>query len=44
MKHEIGISQPSYLVEDWPNKYQVFSWNVRGTVNPLNGDYNGLNT
>lgn len=26
MKHEIGITQPSYLVEDWPNKYQVFSW------------------
>jgi flavin reductase (DIM6/NTAB) family NADH-FMN oxidoreductase RutF len=26
MKHEIGIEQPSYLVEDWPNKYQVFSW------------------
>ncbi|MBN1641218.1 MAG: flavin reductase [Anaerolineae bacterium] len=26
MKHEIGIEQPSYLVEDWPGKYQVFSW------------------
>jgi flavin reductase (DIM6/NTAB) family NADH-FMN oxidoreductase RutF len=26
MKHEIGISQPSYLVEDWPGKYDVFSW------------------
>ena len=26
MKHEIGIDQPSYLVEDWPNKYDVFSW------------------
>ncbi|MBN1139537.1 MAG: flavin reductase [Anaerolineae bacterium] len=26
MKHEIGINQPSYLVEDWPNKYTVFSW------------------
>jgi len=26
MKHEIGIVQPSYLVEDWPNKFQVFSW------------------
>ena len=26
MKHEIGIDQPTYLVEDWPDKYQVFSW------------------
>jgi flavin reductase (DIM6/NTAB) family NADH-FMN oxidoreductase RutF len=26
MKHEIGIDQPPYLVEDWPNKYNVFSW------------------
>jgi flavin reductase (DIM6/NTAB) family NADH-FMN oxidoreductase RutF len=26
MRHEIGIDQPPYLVEDWPNKYQVFSW------------------
>lgn len=26
MKHEIGIVQPDYLIEDWPNKYQVFSW------------------
>jgi flavin reductase (DIM6/NTAB) family NADH-FMN oxidoreductase RutF len=26
MKHEIGIAQPSYLVEDWPGKYDVFSW------------------
>jgi flavin reductase (DIM6/NTAB) family NADH-FMN oxidoreductase RutF len=26
MKHEIGIDQPPYLVEDWPDKYQVFSW------------------
>ena len=26
MKHEIGITQPDYLIEDWPNKYQVFSW------------------
>jgi flavin reductase (DIM6/NTAB) family NADH-FMN oxidoreductase RutF len=26
MKHEIGIDQPAYLVEDWPNKYRVFSW------------------
>jgi flavin reductase (DIM6/NTAB) family NADH-FMN oxidoreductase RutF len=26
MKHEIGIGQPPYLVEDWPGKYDVFSW------------------
>ena len=26
MKHEIGIVQPPYLVEDWPGKYAVFSW------------------
>ena len=26
MKHEIEISQPEYLVEDWPGKYDVFSW------------------
>jgi len=26
MKHEIGIDQPPYLVEDWPGKYDVFSW------------------
>ena len=26
MKHEIGIGQPTYLVEDWPGKYEVFSW------------------
>lgn len=26
MKHEIGITQPDYLIEDWPGKYQVFSW------------------
>lgn len=26
MKHEIGIQQPEYLVEDWPGKYDVFSW------------------
>jgi flavin reductase (DIM6/NTAB) family NADH-FMN oxidoreductase RutF len=26
MKHEIGIDQPSYLIEDWPGKYDVFSW------------------
>lgn len=26
MKHEIGVTQPPYLVEDWPGKYDVFSW------------------
>lgn len=26
MKHEIGIAQPECLVEDWPGKYEVFSW------------------
>ena len=26
MKHEIGITQPGYLVEDWPGKYEHFSW------------------
>jgi flavin reductase (DIM6/NTAB) family NADH-FMN oxidoreductase RutF len=26
MKHEIDITQPDYLVEDWPGKYDVFSW------------------
>ncbi len=26
MKHEISITQPDYLVEDWPGKYEVFSW------------------
>jgi flavin reductase (DIM6/NTAB) family NADH-FMN oxidoreductase RutF len=26
MKHEIGIDQPLCLVEDWPGKYDVFSW------------------
>ncbi len=26
MKHEFPISQPSYLVEDWPGKFEVFSW------------------
>lgn len=26
MKHEIGITQPPYLIEDWPGKYDVFSW------------------
>ena len=26
MKREIGITQPEYLVEDWPGKYDIFSW------------------
>lgn len=26
VKHEIGIEQPDYLVEDWPGKYRIFSW------------------
>jgi flavin reductase (DIM6/NTAB) family NADH-FMN oxidoreductase RutF len=26
MKHEIDITQPEYLIEDWPGKYEVFSW------------------
>jgi flavin reductase (DIM6/NTAB) family NADH-FMN oxidoreductase RutF len=26
MKQEIGITQPDYLIEDWPGKYEVFSW------------------
>lgn len=26
MKHEIGIAQPEYLIEDWPGKYDIFSW------------------
>ena len=26
MKHEFGIAQPECLVEDWPGKYEVFSW------------------
>jgi flavin reductase (DIM6/NTAB) family NADH-FMN oxidoreductase RutF len=26
MKHEIAIAQPEYLIEDWPGKYEVFSW------------------
>ena len=26
MKREISITQPGYLVEDWPGKYDVFSW------------------
>lgn len=26
MKHEIDITQPESLTEDWPGKYEVFSW------------------
>jgi len=26
MKREISITQPEYLVEDWPGKYDIFSW------------------
>jgi len=26
MKQEFEIEQPSYLVEDWPGKYEIFSW------------------
>ena len=26
MKCEIAITQPEYLVEDWPGKYEIFSW------------------
>jgi flavin reductase (DIM6/NTAB) family NADH-FMN oxidoreductase RutF len=26
MKYEIGIAQPDYLIEDWPRKFEVFSW------------------
>jgi flavin reductase (DIM6/NTAB) family NADH-FMN oxidoreductase RutF len=26
MKQEISITQPEYLVEDWPGKYEIFSW------------------
>ena len=26
MKHEIGITRPEVLIEDWPGKYEVFSW------------------
>ena len=26
VKHEIDITQPHYLVEDWPGKYEIFSW------------------
>jgi flavin reductase (DIM6/NTAB) family NADH-FMN oxidoreductase RutF len=26
MRREIDITQPEYLIEDWPGKYEVFSW------------------
>lgn len=26
MKREFSTAQPDYLVEDWPGKYDVFSW------------------
>jgi len=26
MKQEINVTQPEYLIEDWPGKYEVFSW------------------
>ncbi len=26
MKREIDIVQPDYLIEDWPGKYEIFSW------------------
>jgi flavin reductase (DIM6/NTAB) family NADH-FMN oxidoreductase RutF len=26
VKREIGVAQPEYLIEDWPGKYEVFSW------------------
>jgi hypothetical protein len=26
MKQEVSIAQPEYLIEDWPGKYEVFSW------------------
>jgi flavin reductase (DIM6/NTAB) family NADH-FMN oxidoreductase RutF len=26
MKREISITQPDYLVQDWPGKYEIFSW------------------
>ena len=26
MKREIDITQPDYLIEDWPGKYDIFSW------------------
>ena len=26
MKREISVTQPEYLIEDWPGKYEIFSW------------------
>lgn len=26
MKHEFSTTQPDYLIEDWPTKYDTFSW------------------
>ena len=26
MKHELGIQRPACLVEDWPGKFEAFSW------------------
>ena len=26
MKREISIAQPEHLIEDWPGKYEIFSW------------------
>ena len=26
MKHELGVTQPPFLVEDWPGNYEIFSW------------------
>lgn len=26
MKHEVAVTQPDYLIEDWPGKYEAFSW------------------
>ncbi|MBN2046689.1 MAG: flavin reductase [Anaerolineaceae bacterium] len=26
MKHEIDITRPDYIIEDWPGKYDVFPW------------------
>jgi len=26
MKREISITQPDFLIEDWPGKFEIFSW------------------
>lgn len=26
MKKDLGVVKPQYLIEDWPRKYEVFSW------------------